>query len=261
MNQILVSEKVYVTPRLKRKKMFYRFLFIFSILAVFILTTYYVYSVYDKRKEESKSQDILDNIDSITAEMDSAQEEKEEILVVALNEKVEEVVEEENTTNPSNTNNANVARNNTKQQGERFGTIYTTQKGTTYKVDSILTIPSLGIKYPVLSECTTELLKIALNKFWGGNPNEVGNYCIVGHNYDGKDIFFGKLNRIQNGDIVEIEDESGRKIQYKVYNKFIVDPTDVACTSQLTNGKKETTLITCSDGGKTRLVVKCREVE
>ena len=73
----------------------------------------------------------------------------------------------------------------------------------------------------VLSDTSDELLKISLNKFWGCGPNEVGNYCIVGHNYDGKDIMFGKLNRIKNGDIVELEDSSGRKLSYKVYNIFI----------------------------------------
>ena len=260
MNQILVSQKVYVTPKLKRKKFVYKFLFVFSILAVFTLTSYYVYSDYDKRKDESVSQDILNDIDALTSESEgSSGDEELEVLVVALNDNVEEVPSEEaNQGEAANSNNSNAG---VKQQANRFGTVYKTAKGTQYKVDSILTIPSLNIKYPVLSECTTELLKISLNKFWGCNPNEVGNYCVVGHNYDGKDIFFGKLNRIQNGDIVQLEDESGEKIPYKVYNKFIVDPNDVACTSQITNGKREMTLITCSDGGKTRLVVKCREVE
>ena len=105
-----------------------------------------------------------------------------------------------------------------------------------------------------------ELLKISLCKFWGSDANAVGNYCIVGHNYDGKDIFFGKLHKLQNGDVIELQDKTGTTLKYKVYNKFIVEPTDVACTSQLTNGKKEVTLITCSEGGKTRLIVKCREV-
>jgi len=90
-------------------------------------------------------------------------------------------------------------------------------------------------------------------------PNEVGNYCIVGHNYrNGK--MFGRLNELENNDIVEIEDLTGRKIEYEVYDKFVVDPTDRSCTSQLTKGRKELTLITCTDYGTRRLIVKCREV-
>ena len=238
MNQILVSKKVYVTPKLKRKKKLYKILFIVSLFAVIILSSYSAYSEYDKRKYESISQDILNNIsfsnDGTTT--------KDDVLVVALNDEAQEVPQEVVTEQKQNNN------------------VYTAASGATYTVDAILNIPSLEINYPVLSDTSDELLKISLNKFWGCGPNEVGNYCIVGHNYDGKDIMFGKLNRIKNGDIVELEDYTGRKIEYKVYNIFIVDPTDVACTSQLTNGKKEMTLITCAEGGRRRLIVKCRAV-
>ena len=249
MNQILVNEKVYLTPKLVRKKRFFKIQFIISILVVIILTSYYVYSDYEKRKSESMSQDILNTIFSDSSEEENLPD--EEILVVALNDNVEQVVEDADTD----------VLNQSNQVLDKFDTIYKTSKGTEYKVDSILNIPSLDICYPVISECTTELLKISLNKFWGGEPNTVGNYCIVGHNYDGKDIFFGKLHKMQNGDIVELQDKTGKKLQYEVYNKFIVDPTNVECTSQMTNGKTEMTLITCSDGGKTRLIVKCRRVE
>lgn len=235
MNQILVTEKVYVTPKLKRKKMFYKIVFILSVLVVLSLIIFVVYSEYDKRKGEAISKQILDNIANTDTTVIN-----DDTLVVALNDGVEEVQP---------------------KQLKKFNTVYKTDSGKEYKVDSVLNIPSLEIRYPVLSESSDDLLKISLNKFWGGEPNSVGNYCIVGHNYDGKDIFFGKLNKIQNGDIVELEDKTGKVLQYKVYNKFIVQPTDVACTSQLTNGKKEMTLITCSDGGKTRLVVKCRAIE
>ncbi|MBR3674280.1 MAG: sortase [Clostridia bacterium] len=234
MNQILVSEKVYVTPKLKRKKRFYKIQFVLSILVVLILTSYYVYSEYDKRKNASVSKGILNDFAGIDTTIAT-----DDVLVVALNERAEEIPQEP-------------------QILDQFNTVYKAGSGKEYKVDSILNIPSLSINYPVLSETTYELLKISITKFWGGEPNAVGNYCIVGHNYDGKDIFFGKLNRIQNGDVVELQDKTGQIIRYKVYNKFIVDPTDVACTSQLTNGRKEMTLITCSEGGKTRLVVKCR---
>lgn len=52
-----------------------------------------------------------------------------------------------------------------------------------YPIESIIKIPKIGINYPVISKTSEELLKISVNKFHGPNPNEVGNYCIVGHNY------------------------------------------------------------------------------
>ncbi len=237
MNQILVSEKVYVTPTLKKKKRFYKIQFVLSLLALIVLISYVVCDDISERKKSNEAKNILDdfaNIDTTVADEDT--------LIVALNDNAEEIQEEPKVL-------------------DQFNTVYKTDSGMEYRVDSILNIPSLDINYPVLNDSNNELLKISLNKFWGGEPNAVGNYCIVGHNYDGKDIFFGKLNRIKNGDIVELKDKTGKTLNYQVYNKFIVQPTDVACTSQLTNGKTEMTLITCANGGKTRLIVKCRAEE
>ena len=89
-------------------------------------------------------------------------------------------------------------------------------------------------------------------------PNEVGNYCIVGHNYRNS-RFFSKVPNLVIGDTFTLTDMTGRTITYKIYNKYTVDPSDVSCTTQLTNGKKEVTLITCTDDSKQRVIVKARE--
>lgn len=51
MNQILVTEKLYVTPELRKKKKMYKVQFIISIILVFILAGYYIYQEYDKYKK------------------------------------------------------------------------------------------------------------------------------------------------------------------------------------------------------------------
>ena len=71
---------------------------------------------------------------------------------------------------------------------------------------------------------------------------------------------FGRLSELVNGDVVELEDSSGRTFKYKVYDKYVVQPTNTNCTSQKTKGKTELTLITCTNYGKERLIVKCRKV-
>ena len=136
---------------------------------------------------------------------------------------------------------------------------YTSTDGVKYTTEAVLKIPSIGIEYPVLSETSPDLLFVSINKYWGPAPNEIGNYCIVGHYYE-SGIMFGKLHKLKNGDIAELTDLSGRTIKYQVYNKVVVEPTDTSCTSQLTNGKKELTLITCTNYGKQRLVLKLREI-
>ena len=129
-----------------------------------------------------------------------------------------------------------------------------------YYVDCTLSIPKIGLSYPVLSETSTLLLEHNLNKFWGCDPNEVGNYVIVGHNYN-NGSYFGRLDELTNGDIIQITDVKGNTLQYQVYDMYYVDPEDVSCTSQLTNGKKEVTLITCNATGSQRLVVKTTEIK
>ena len=72
-------------------------------------------------------------------------------------------------------------------------------------------------------------------------------------------MFFSDVPSLVVGDIVEIQDLSQRIIQYEVYDIHTVDPNDRSDTTQNTNGKKEVTLITCTDDSKNRVIVKCTE--
>lgn len=262
MNQILVTEKLYVTPELKRKKRLFKIEFFLSVFLVCILSSYYIYAEYDRNKSEQVSQSILSEIksDSTIKKID----ENDVMIIMVSDENIEEnntavvgdIGDENNTSVVENTGGTN---NTTVQNSATTETKKITSNKKNYTTEAIVAIPKIGISYPVLSETSEKLLEISVNKYWGPQPNEVGNYCIVGHNYkNGK--MFGRLSELKSGDTVKLEDMTGRTITYKVYNKYIVKPTDTKCTSQLTNGKKELTLITCANYGTERLVVKCREV-
>jgi len=59
----------------------------------------------------------------------------------------------------------------------------------------------------------------------------------------------------------EILTDLTKKTQkYAVYDKYTVDPTDTSCTSQITNGKKIVTLITCTDDSKQRVIVQAEAI-
>lgn len=253
MNQILVTEKLYVTPELRRKKKLYKLQFFFCVFLACMLFSYYIYAEYDRAKSEEVSQEILMGMQEREAEVETAKTNNnkidttirrlDNILVVELDddnevEEIPEVVEQE----PSTVE-------------------YETQAGIKYTVEAFVRVPRLGISYPVLSETSEELLKISVNKYWGPPaPNQVGNYCIVGHNYKNKKMF-GRLSEMVNGDIIELEDVNKNVVKYSVYEKYVVEPTDTSCTSQLTNGRKEVTLITCTNYGTQRLVVKATEIK
>lgn len=249
MNQILVTEKIYVTPEIKRKKKMYKFEFFLSVFVICLLCSFYIYAEVDRNKGERVSQELLANLDIEVIDdeeiADAGVKVENDVLVVELNNNTEKEI-------PLNSLILEPAE--AKKPEEMVA-----EDGTTYYIDSVLNIPDLDINYPVLSESTEELLKKSLNKFWGPEPNEVGNYVIVGHNYKNK-TYFGKLPGIELGTKVELTDFSGKMVEYEVYDKYVVDPTDTSCTSQLTNGKRELTLITCTSTGKQRHVIKCREV-
>ena len=144
--------------------------------------------------------------------------------------------------------------------------VYVSSSGYRYKIIAKIEIPKINVTYSILQgetgsvEETEELLKISPLKFHGCEPNEVGNFCIVGHNYRNTK-FFSKVPTLVVGDTINITDLTGRTITYEIYDKHTVDPSDTSDTTQLTGGKKEITLITCTDDSKQRVIVRCREVK
>ena len=84
------------------------------------------------------------------------------------------------------------------------------------------------------------------------------DYVITSFSTNGN---FQVVQSANIGDIVEITDVSKRKIQYEIYDIHTVFPDNRADTTQITNGKKEVTLITCTDDNKQRIIVKCKEIK
>jgi len=248
MNQILVTKKLYITPELKRKKKIYKFDFFVSVFLVCILISLCIYAEYDRNKSEQVSQEILANMD-IQEDTTVA---KNNVLVVVLDD-------EEQNERVSQEQQKNIAESISSKKKE----VQTTPDGYKYITIATINIPKINVTYPIVdgqtdsAEETEALLKITPTKFWGADPNEVGNFCVVGHNYRNTK-FFSKVPTLVVGDTIEITDLAGKTMKYKVYNKYEVDPSDVSCTTQLTNGKKEITLITCTDDSKQRVVVKAR---
>ena len=248
MNQILVTEKIYVTPELKRKKKIYQMLFILSVFSIVSLCSMYIYAEYDRNKEESVSEDILSSMTQIQDETTVSS--YENALVVKITQDAAEELEEIENDLPEKPENMQVAT---------ATSTYTAPDGKKYETVGIIRIPKLNLTYPILSKTTYPLMKIAPCKFHGANPNEVGNLCIIAHNYRRKGVFFSDVDKLVVGDIVEIQDLSQRTLKYEVYDIHTVLPDNVSDTTQKTNGRKEVTLITCTDDGKQRRILRCVE--
>lgn len=252
MNQILITEKIYVTPELKRKRKIYKILFILSVFLIISLFSVYIYAEYDRNKQEGVSDDILS---FLTEEDTTTVSSKENALVVKITKEVAEEMKDESNSDVTKSQPVQTTRN-----AVAATSTYTAPNGKKYESIGIVTIPKINISYPILAQTTNaEIMKVSPYKFWGANPNEVGNLCIIGHNYRRKGVFFSDVPSLTVGDIVEIQDLSKRTVQYEVYDLHTVDPNDRSDTTQYTNGKREVTLITCTNDATQRVIVKCTE--
>lgn len=128
-----------------------------------------------------------------------------------------------------------------------------------YKVEGIIEIPKINIKYPIIDHTNEETMKVSITKFWGPQANEIGNYTVAGHNNkDG--TMFGKTKYLQIGDKIKLTNLKNETIEYEVFKIYSIDPDDVSCVESVENGTREITLITCTNGHKNRLVTKARQI-
>ncbi len=128
-----------------------------------------------------------------------------------------------------------------------------------YRVSAKLEIPKINLETYILKQYSTQALKISVTKFWGAEPNTVGNFCIAGHNFQNKNMFHN-LRKLTKGDKLTISDNTVGKVDYEIYDTYQVRPEEVSCLSQKTNGKREVTLITCTMDSQKRIIVKAGEI-
>lgn len=127
-----------------------------------------------------------------------------------------------------------------------------------YDIVGIIEIPKINIEYPIINQTSDETMALSITKFLGNNVNDIGNFTMAGHNYfDG--TMFSNTNKLNIEDTIKMTDLDGKTIEYKVFDKYIIDPNDVKCVQSVKENTREITLITCINGRNNRLVVKARE--
>lgn len=146
-------------------------------------------------------------------------------------------------------NNVNINEKNKNSIKEKIAKEY---KG--YVVSAKLEIPKIKLDTYVLDEKSEEAMWVCPTKYYGPEPNEVGNYCIAAHNYD-KENMFNHIIDLKIGDKIYLTDNENGKIEYRVYDIYKTEPENTMPLMQATE-KTEITLITCSDYSSKRIIVK-----
>ena len=264
MNQILVTEKLYITPELKRKRKIYKINFMISVIVIVILCSFYIHSEYAKNQEQEVSQTILaeliDQEDGINeVEQEIANEQDEGVWKIMASS-----IENRNSSNQKAANQNPITAKSKSNQNAAKAVTYITAKGKRYPSIGRIQIPKIDVDQAILDQAEGETLvawlKISPTKFWGPDLNEPGNVSIAGHNYRNK-RFFSKVPNLEVGDKIKITDVTGRTIAYKVFTKYTVNPKNTDCINPIEGkeNKRVVTLITCTNDAKKRVIVQAEE--
>lgn len=128
-----------------------------------------------------------------------------------------------------------------------------------YPVTAKLIIPDINLESYVLRDFSKETMDKCIVKFYGPEPNEIGNFCIAGHNYK-KDNMFSELKDLEIGEEFYLLDNKNGKYTYVISDIYKVDYKNLEPINQETNGERIVTLITCTNySNDERLIIQGTE--
>ncbi len=117
-----------------------------------------------------------------------------------------------------------------------------------------LSLPTLELDLPVMSEWSYPKMKIAPCRYWGSVY--LDNMVIAAHNYVDH---FGRLGSIAVGDPVIFTDVDGNVFEYTVSELLQLNPNQ---TLNMVKGLDwDLSLFTCTASGRQRLTVRCVRTE
>ena len=121
-----------------------------------------------------------------------------------------------------------------------------------YEYIGILSIPVLEVELPVLTDWSYAKLKVA-PCLYHGNSYEP-DFVIAAHNYQSH---FGRLSRLQAGDLVVFKDVTGNIYYYEV---ILLETLAENATREMITSGFDLSLYTCTPGGGSRVTVRCKAV-
>lgn len=218
---------------------------IIIIIAIVIVAGFWGYDIFQRYYLNAGANEVLEEFDKQILELNTL---VEPTITPIVNEATEEP-----TITPTPTTTRRPMATPTPRPANAVELKY---KG--YDVAGKIEIPSINLKYPILTVATDSSMKISVGILYGVGLNQIGNTVIMGHNYRNGSLF-SKNDKIQNGDEIYITDISGTRIKYIVYNKYYTTSTDFEYGTRDTAGTREITLESCTDDGRSRIIVCARE--
>lgn len=122
-----------------------------------------------------------------------------------------------------------------------------------HKYIGYVSIPSLELDLPVMSDWSYKKLKLAPCRYMGNVSED--NLVIMAHNYE---YHFGGLKDLDQGENVFFTDMNGEITIYEVVARDILNPVAI---EEVTENDYDLTLFTCTYGGQSRVTVYCNRAK
>lgn len=117
----------------------------------------------------------------------------------------------------------------------------------------MISIPSLELELPVISQWSYPALKIAPCRYEGSAYT--GDLILMAHNFESH---FGKIKELRPEDAVLFTDMDGNVFSYRVVELETLPGTAI---EDMSAGEWDLTLFTCTYGGRSRVTIRCELTE
>ena len=121
-----------------------------------------------------------------------------------------------------------------------------------YDYIGTISIPTLNIELPVMSEYDYDRLKISPCRYYGNIYTN--DLIICAHSYK---THFKNIDKLNQNDLIIITDITGEKYIYEVLEIEILKPTDV---SKMIDNEFDLTLYKCTNDGLNRITIRCNKI-
>ncbi len=127
-----------------------------------------------------------------------------------------------------------------------------------HKPYGIIEIKKIDLVYAVVEGVDSWNIGVAIGHFPASvGFGEEGNCALAGHRGGTSGPYFRDLDELAVGDEVICTNLNGEEFTYVVTGQMVVEPTDTYVVKDLGKAGKFLTLITCTNHGTQRLVVRC----
>lgn len=144
-------------------------------------------------------------------------------------------------------------------KNENYDAITSSERLNGQTVVGMIEIPSIDLVYAIVEGVESWNIGVAIGHFKSSAEfGQEGNCALAGHRGGISGPYFRDLDQLKEGDEVILTDAYGEEYVYHMYESFVVEPTQTDVVMPLEKPGKFLTMITCTDNGTRRLVVRAQ---